>query len=75
MKAKNIFTLIIAVIFIIAMFLFNNTMSLVEIIAAFVGSGTTIGWLWEWFSKEEVKRDFEKKVGITHREFKMIKNR
>lgn len=53
MKTKQIFAIIIAVIFIIAMILFHDTMSLVEIIAAFLGSSTTIGWIWQWFRAEE----------------------
>tara|TARA_R110000850_G_scaffold277151_1_gene424851 strand:- start:42684 stop:42920 length:237 start_codon:yes stop_codon:yes gene_type:complete len=75
MKPKQTFAIIIAVIFIVAMILFHNTMSFTEIAAAFIANSAVIGWLWEWFSKEEVKQDFEKKVGITHREFKMLKKK
>ena len=57
MKTKLIFTAIIAAIFIAAMLIFNKTMTLGEIILAFVGASGTIGWVWNWINAKDEKAE------------------
>lgn len=57
MSKKIIFTIIISVIFIGALFAFSDSMTLTEIILAFSGASGTIGTVWNWFSKESLKKE------------------
>jgi hypothetical protein len=61
MKNKLIYAGIIAVLFIAAMAFFNKTTTLGEIILAFVGAGSTIGYVWKWITVSEVKKEEIKK--------------
>lgn len=86
MKNKTNF---IAIVFVacvgIALAITNDWISLEtfkETALAVISVILSIYGLWQTLSKEEVKqenkeikRDFEKKVGVSHQEFKMIKNR
>ena len=54
---KQTFAIIIAVIFIAAMFIYKDSMTLSEVILAFVGMGSTIGFVWKWLTVEEVKKE------------------
>ena len=58
---KQTFAIIIAVIFIAAMFIYKDSMTLSEVILAFVGMGSTIGFVWKWLTVEEVKKEEIKK--------------
>ena len=58
---KQTFAIIIAVIFIAAMFIYKDSMTLSEVILAFVGTGSTIGFVWKWLTVEEVKKEEIKK--------------
>lgn len=86
MKNKTNF---IAIVFVacvgIALAITNDWISLEtfkETSLAVISVILSIYGLWQTLSKneiaqenKEIKSDFEKKVGITHREFKMIKNK
>ena len=54
MKNKIIFTIIVAVVFISAMYIYKDTLTLTEIILAFVSASGTIGTVWNWLSKETI---------------------
>jgi hypothetical protein len=54
MKTKILYAGIIAALFIAAMIVFNKTMTLGEIILAFIGAGSTIGWVWKWINEKEI---------------------
>ena len=55
---KQTFAIIIAVIFIAAMFIYKDSMTLSEVILAFVGTGSTIGFVWKWISEKEETMSF-----------------
>jgi hypothetical protein len=81
MKTKLIYAGIIAALFALAMIIFHKTMTLREIILAFVGAGSTIGWIWKWISESEsktennqLKLDFKKANGITIEKFRKENN-
>lgn len=57
MKTKLIFASIIGVIFIAAMIIFHDTMTLTEIVLAFIGASGTIGWVWNWINAKEEKEE------------------
>ena len=73
MSKKLIFTIIIAVIFIVAIIVYNDKMTFNELVLAFVGAGGYIGWCWKWFSEAEVLRFFRNEVGIKFSTFKKAK--
>ena len=58
---KQTFAIIIAVIFIAAMFIYKDSMTLLEVMLAFVGMGSTIGFVWKWLTVEEVKKEKKQK--------------
>jgi len=70
MKTKLIYAAIIAAIFIAAMVIFNKTTTLGEIILAFVSSGFAIGYVWEWITAIEIKKEFKEYTGISFKNFK-----
>ncbi len=53
MKTKIIFTTLIAGVFITALILYHDTMSLAEIFMAFISVSSTISAVWQWFRAEE----------------------
>src|SRR5690606_6503217 len=53
MKNKLIFSTIIALIFIIAMIIYRNTLTLEGIILIFVGASGTITSVWKWLNAKE----------------------
>lgn len=77
---KQTFAIIIAVIFIAAMFIYKDSMTLSEVILAFVGMGSTIGFVWKWISEKEekeenkkVKETFHKAMGMSVNDYEDLK--
>ena len=54
MKNKLIFSTIIALIFIIAMIIYRDTLTLEGIILIFVGASGTITAIWKWINAKEI---------------------
>src|SRR5690606_2614009 len=59
MKNKLIFSTIIALIFIIAMIIYRDTLTLEGIILIFVGASGTITAIWKWINAKELKKENE----------------
>ena len=62
---KIIYASAIAVIFIIAMIVYKDTMTFTEISLAFIAQSATIGWVWKWITSVEEKKkrkDVEKSL-------------
>lgn len=53
MKNKLIFSGLIAVIFIIAMIVYKDTLTLEALILIFIGAGGTITAVWKWLNAKE----------------------
>ena len=57
MKTKQFYILVIAVIFIAAMIIYHNQMTIIELVLAFVSSGGTIGWIYQWLITDNQKEE------------------
>lgn len=81
MKKKITFTSIVAALIVAAMYFYHDQMELKDLILAIIGAGSSLGFVWTWFSKEEEKAkrtnlqtDFEQITGMRYNEFKDNKN-
>ena len=70
MNKKYIFIGIIAIVFIVAMYLYRDTVSLKEMIAYLIGAASSIVSVWNWLDKKDIKNDFKREVGIKYSTYK-----
>lgn len=72
MKNKLIYSGIIAVVFLTALFIYKDEITLIEMISTFIGASGIIVGVWNWLSKEDVKEDFEKVTNADYSTWKKI---
>lgn len=72
---KILFTGIIAILILAAFYFWSDTMTLSEMIITIVGAAGYIGYVWEWFNRKEVEKDFLNEAGIKYKSFKALEKK
>lgn len=57
MKSKQFYILVIAIIFIATMIIYHDQMTFAEITLAFISSGSTIGWIYQWLITDNEREE------------------